>query len=329
MHNINIVLTVALSDELKSAIEAISPHIKLMDASEVSRARYMDDPVSQKKLDTMLSDAEIIFGPVQAKGLIARAPKLKWIQFASAGADRFLLPEIVESKVVLTSVSGIHATPIGEFVMELMLMFVKKAPLCFEMKQKKEWQRFSPTVLRGKTVGIIGLGAIGQEVARLSKAFGMKVIATRRSTRSNHARNVDVLLPSEKLPRLLSESDFIVLSLPLTPETRKLIGSEELRMMKPTAYIINIGRGPLIDEPALVQALKENRIAGAGLDVFTVEPLPEDSPIWDLPNVIFSPHTSGGMEDYLGKASEIFCQNLRRYLDGKKLINIIDKKKGY
>lgn len=329
MQTTNIVLTVALSEELKRSIEAIGPRINLIDASELSRAKYLDDPIVAKKLDTVLDDAKIIFGPVQAKGLVARAPNLKWIQFASAGADRFLLPEIVESKLTLTSVSGIHATPIGEFVMETMLMFVKRAPLYFEMKQKKEWRRVTPTGLRGKTVGVIGLGAIGQEVARLSKAFGMKVIATRRSIGTGRARNVDNLLSSEELPKLLSESDFVVLSVPLTKETRKLIGAKELRMMKPTAYIINIGRGPLIDEPVLVQALKENWIAGAGLDVFTTEPLPGDSPIWDLPNVIFSPHISGGAEDYLEKASAIFRQNLQRYLDGKKLINIIDKKKGY
>ncbi|MDD5287616.1 MAG: D-2-hydroxyacid dehydrogenase [Dehalococcoidales bacterium] len=329
MQNVNVLLTVSISAESKQLIEAISPQVKLLNAAELIRSKYRDDPIAVKKLDELLADAEIIYGPAAISGLIARAPKLKWVQFASAGVDRFLTPELIRSKVILTNVSGIHATPIGEFVMEMMLMFVKKAPLCFEMKQAREWQRFSPGILRGKTIGIIGLGSIGQEIARLSKAFGMKIIATRRSIKTGHARNVDVLYSPERLPALLSESDFVVLSLPLTPETNKLIGAKELRMMKPTAYLINISRGPVIDETVLIQALRENWIAGAGLDVFTTEPLPKDSPVWELPNVLFSPHVSGGMEDYLARTTEVFCQNLRRYLKGKKLINIINKKKGY
>jgi phosphoglycerate dehydrogenase-like enzyme len=227
-------------------------------------------------------------------------------------------------------VSGIHSTPIGEFVLQLMLMFSKQAPLCFQLKQEKQWERLGTTVLRSRTVGIVGLGHIGREVARLGKAFGMKVMATRRSAgRAASARYVDVLLPPGQLTRLLSESDFVVICVPLTPETNGLIGEEELGAMKPSAYLINVARGKIVDEEALVKALQEKRIAGAGLDVFATEPLPTDSKLWELPNVILSPHISGGMEDYSEQATGIFCENLKRYLRGERLINVVSKEKGY
>jgi phosphoglycerate dehydrogenase-like enzyme len=209
-------------------------------------------------------------------------------------------------------------------------MFAKKAPLCFQMQQKHEWKRFMPSVLRSKTVGIVGLGSIGREVARLSRAFGMRVVATRRSVRkARRAGYADLLLPSGQLKQLLSESDYVVIATPLTPETTGLIGEAELRAMKPTACLINIARGGIVDEEALIRALKEKWIAGAGLDVTAREPLPADSPLWELDNVILSPHIAGGMEDYVMQATELFCDNLRRYLDGRKLRNVINKKKGY
>ena len=185
-------------------------------------------------------------------------------------------------------------------------------------------------MLRGKTVGIVGLGAIGREVARLSAAFGMKVLATRRSTRRvARARNVDLMLPREQLERLLAESDYVVIALPYTRDTERMFGEAELRAMKPTAYLMNIGRGGIIDEEVLVRALAENWIAGAGLDVFATEPLPESSALWDLPNVLFSPHVSGSMEDYNLQATELFCRNLERFLAGGRLFNVVGKRRGY
>jgi phosphoglycerate dehydrogenase-like enzyme len=158
----------------------------------------------------------------------------------------------------------------------------------------------------------------------------MRVVATRRSAkRVARAKHVDILLPTEQLPWLLSESDFVVLSLPFTSETNRLIGEKELRTMKPTAYLINIARGNIVDEEALIRALDEHWIAGAGLDVFATEPLPAGSRLWEFPNVIFSPHIAGGMEDYNIRATELFCDNLRRYLSRENLFNMIDKKKGY
>jgi D-2-hydroxyacid dehydrogenase (NADP+) len=237
---------------------------------------------------------------------------------------------MIESPVIMANVSGIHAIPSSEFILGLILMFVKQMPLCFKLKQEKKWRRFTPTVLSSKTVGIVGLGTIEREVARLAKAFNMKVLATRRSARQvTRARYVDTVLPPHDLKWLLAESDFVVLALPFTLETHKLIGEEQLHSMKPTAYLINISRGGIVDEEALVRALDEHWIAGAGLDVFATEPLPGDSRLWELPNVIFSPHVSGVMEDYNARATELFSENLRRYLTGKRLLNVVNKKRGY
>lgn len=330
MESVNVLVTTPIGDELLQQITAVSPRIKLSNVSELVRAEQRGDFARKDELDALLAQAEVIYGLRLPRNVIVRAPKLKWVQVMSAGVDRFLDDEFRQSSVIMTSVSGMHATPIGEIVLELMLMFAKQAPLCFQLKQEKQWKRFMPTVLHSKTVGIVGLGNIGREVARLAKAFGMRVVATRRSAkRVMRAKGIDILLPREQLPRLLSESDFVVLSLPFTSETNKLIGEEELRTMKPTAYLINIARGNIVDEEALIRALDEHWIAGAGLDVFATEPLPADSCLWESPNVIFSPHIAGGMEDYNIRATELFCKNLRHYLSGENLLNVIDKKKGY
>jgi phosphoglycerate dehydrogenase-like enzyme len=338
MKSLNVlVVTPAFDKSLPSAdketlrqISLISPEINVSDASSLVAAEFRGDNSARETLDALLAGVDVIYGLIPPKNLLVRAPRLKWIQMMSAGVDRLRDTDIWHSRVMITGVSGIHATPIGEFVLELMLMFAKGAPQCFQMKQKREWQRFLPTVLRGKTVGIIGLGNIGQEVARLSKAFGMRVIATRRSVKmTGRARYVDRLLPAKQLPSLLAESDFAVISVPYTPETHHLIGEKELAMMKPTAYLINIARGSIIDEEALIRALDEKQIAGAGLDVTAREPLPAESRLWDFDNVILSPHVAGGMEEYVTRATELFCENLRRYLAGKKLRNVIDRKRGY
>lgn len=311
-------------------IALAGPGINVTDASDLAIAEFRGDSTAKEKLDAMLAEAEVIYGLILPQNLLARAPRLKWVQTMSAGVDRFARMDIWQSPVIITGVSGIHATPIGEFALQFMLMFAKGAPQCFQMKQKHEWKRFMPSVLRGKTVGIVGLGNIGREVARLSKAFGMRVIANRRSaTQFKRARYVDKLLPAGQLNQLLSESDYVVVATPLTPETRGLISEKELRSMKPSAYIINIARGGMIDEEALIRALEEKRIAGAGLDVVATEPLSPESRLWDFDNVILSPHVAGGMEDYMERATEVFCENLKRYLNGKKLLNVIDRKRGY
>ncbi len=318
------------SDDILRKVASVSPGINVKEISIMRSEPYQECSTTGEEVDALLAEAEVLYGFVPPKNLLARAPRLKWIQAMSAGVDRLAGTDIWQSPVTITGVSGIHATPIGEFVLQLMLMFAKKAPQYLQMQQKREWKRLTPSVLRSRTVGIVGLGSIGREVARLSRAFGMRVVATRRSVRkARRSGYADLLLPSGQLKQLLSESDYVVIATPLTPETTGLIGEAELRAMKPTACLINIARGGIVDEEALIRALKEKWIAGAGLDVTAREPLPADSPLWELDNVILSPHISGGIEDYAMQATELFCDNLRRYLAGRKLRNVINKKKGY
>jgi len=330
VESVNLLVTTALDEAILQQIAAVSSRIKLTSVSELIKAEKKGDAAAEKQMDALLAVAEIIYGFSLPENVIARAPKLKWFQTVSAGVDRFLDDKFRQSSVIMTSVSGIHSVPIGEFVLGMMLMLAKQAPLAFQQKRQQQWQPFAPMILRSKTVGIVGLGNIGREVARLAKAFGMRVVATRRSARqSQRARYVDRLFSPDQLLELLSQSDFVVLTLPLTKETHSIIGEAELRSMKPTAYLINVARGQVVDEEALIHALEESRIAGAGLDVFTKEPLPADSRLWGLPNVIISPHVAGLMEDYGVQATAVFCENLRRYLAGKRLINVVNKERGY
>ncbi len=329
-NRVKVLVTIPLGDELLRQIRDVSPRVELVDAFELAAAEEGGDLSRRREMDGLLADAEVVYGFGLPRNIVRRAPRLRWVQVISAGVDRYLDDEVRGSSLTLTNVSGIHATAIGEFVLQLMLMFTKQAMTCFRLKQERQWQRLGTTTLRSKTVGIVGLGHIGREVARLSKAFGMRVVATRRSaTGASAARDVDLLLPPKQLPRLLSESDFVVICVPLTAETEGLIGEKELGMMKPTACLINIARGRIVDEDALVRALEYRRIAGAGLDVFSKEPLPPESKLWALPNVIMSPHISGGMEDYFERATEVFCRNLGRYLEGRRLMNVVNKDRGY
>lgn len=323
--------SIAHADEdVMQAIRAASPDIIITDGSPLITAELRGDNSHRKEVDALLADTDVLFGFVAPPDILKRAPHLKWFQVTSAGVDRHRGTEIWNSDVILTGVSGIHATPIGEFVMGLMLMFAKNSPQGFKMMQTHHWDRYASGTLRGKAVGIVGLGNIGGEVARLSKAFGMRVIGTRRSAKqAGKARNIDLLLPSARMNEMLSQSDYVAVCCPLTPETHHIIGDTALKAMKPTAFIINIGRGPLIDEAALIRAVKEKRIAGAGLDVTEQEPLPPHSPLWGLDNVILSPHVSGGMEDYMLRAAELFADNIKHYLAGKKLRNVVKRKRGY
>ncbi|MFC1954683.1 D-2-hydroxyacid dehydrogenase [Chloroflexota bacterium] len=328
MKSTNVVITGEISDEYLQKITDISPRIKLEDVSDLFSAEQNGDDKAKDKLDAVLSEAEVIFGGRLPQNIISRAPKLKWIQVRSAGVERFLDSDMVSSSVTITNAKGVQSIAIGEFVLQLMLMFIKQAVPCFHMKQEKQWSQVSPSMLHSRTVGLLGLGSIGQEVARLAKAFNMKVIAV-DAKRVVRTRYVDTILPPAQLPKLLCESDFVVSTLPITAETRKMIGEKELRAMKSSAYLINISRGGIIDEQALIRALDEKWIAGAGLDVFASEPLPADNRLWEIPNVILSPHIAGSFEDRTAGAIEIFLENLGRYVNGKKLFNIVNKKKGY
>ena len=328
---IRVVLTTPIDAQNVQKIKAVSERIQLEQVSPLVLAEKKGDFANKEKLTLLLREAEVIYGWIHhfPKNLPERTSCLKWIQTMSAGVDR-LPGEILKTHVRIATARGLHRTPMGEVVLEMMLMFVKDAPSCLLMKQAREWRRFRPKLLRGQTVGILGLGAIGGEIARLCKAFGMKVIGVRRSGGpETSVQDVDRVYPRDRLPELLAESDFVVLALPLTKETKSMIGEKELRGMKLGAYLINVARGAIVDEGALLRALEEKWIAGAGLDVFIQEPLPPESKFYELPNVIFSPHISGDMPDYELRATEVFCENLRRYLAGESFLHEVDKEKEY
>ena len=342
MEEVNVVLGWRLEDSQKQEIAAVDQRLKVADISLELLSQYrsalppharIEEPSQPpEKVEAILREAAVLLSWWRLpENLLKRAPKLKWIQFVSAGIERSITPELLRSPVLVTSASGIHATPIAEYVLGAMLALLKRFPSFLTNQQARRWQRHLVAELRGRTVGVVGLGSIGSEVARLARAFGMTVLAARRSAirRVPGTGDVDELFPPQELPLLLAASDFVVLSLPLTPETRHVIGEEELRSMKPTSYLINISRGAVVDEAALVKALKERWIAGAALDVFEREPLPQESELWGMDNVIITPHISGTSDKYNARITELFCENLRLYLSGVPLLNLVDKERGY
>ena len=319
-----------INEANQQKIRDVSPIINLQNAT-VWVCEEMEGNFShQKELDAMLGDAEVLLARGLPDNLIKRAPKLKWIQVTFAGMESVLSDkDLVESTVKLTNSSGIQAAAISEYVITLMLAFDKRLPAFAEQKKQKIWKPVNMFGLASQTVGILGLGNIGKETARRAKALGMHVIAYDRPRKLMRAQNVDKLVAGDDISQLLQESDFVVSCLPFAPKTIGIIGEKELRMMKPTAFLINVSRGQIVQEDALIRALKEKWIAGAGLDVFITEPLPADNPLWDFPNVIISPHCSGYLEDNTDRVVDMFAINLKRYIDGKRLLNLVDKKAGF
>jgi phosphoglycerate dehydrogenase-like enzyme len=267
------------------------------------------------------------------QALLARAPKLRWFQQWGAGADWLLdHPEVAASNLIVTSGSGIHAIPISEHILALLFAFGRALPTAFRLQMQHRWQ--SPESwetlfeLSGKTMLLVGVGAIGERTAQIASALGVRVLGVRRDPATG-ATGVAAMYHPDELLQLLPQADFVVLTVPLTEETHHLFGEQELRTMKKTAYLINIGRGGTIDEPALVRALQQGWIAGAGLDVFAEEPLPPDSPLWGMENVIVTAHYAGATPHYHERAMKIFLDNLRRYVAGEPLRNVVDKTLGY
>ncbi len=304
-----------LREDLIQRIREVSDKIEVVEAS------------SRKEALRAIEDADIVFGWIDRELFLA-AKNLKWIQVLTAGVNRLLFPELVESQVLLTNASGIHRIPISEIVMAMALALAKKLHKYIQFKNEGLWKRVQTEELAGKTMGILGLGSIGMETAWKAKCFDMRVLALKKRP-IRRPTYIDEVLGPEDLDYLLRESDFLVITVPLTDETYHMIGERELRMMKPTAYLINVARGAIIDTRALIKALKEGWIAGAALDVFEEEPLPKDSELWKLDNVIITPHIAGMSIHYDERAVEIFCKNLKRFLENKPLINLVDKKVGY
>ena len=274
--------------------------------------------------------------------ILSRAATLRWVHSASAGVERVLTPASRERSLVITNARGVFSRPIAEYVMLMILAVARRLPQLLELQAERTWQPLESRELRDVTVGIVGLGSIGRAVGALATAFGCRVVATRRRPDAGTggaggagddpflgSLMLDRVLPPESLAELLAESDFVVLAAPRTADTVGLIGDAAIEGMKPGAWVINVARGELIDERALARALRSGRLGGAVLDTFREEPLPPTSPLYDLPNVILTPHTSWSSTRVLERSVELFCENLRRFAAGRPLVNVVDPDAGY
>lgn len=317
------ILLALRSDTLSKAqlaqIQTLAPDMRIL----VTRDR--------DEIETVLDEIEIATGWF-SHDLLPRMHNLRWFQQWGAGADWLLRhPEAVDLDFVLTNASGLHAIPISEHILAFLFAFARGLHRAVHAQERREWlshSRQDVFELAGKTMVLVGVGAIGRRTARMASALGMRVLGVRRDPAVG-APGVEAMYGPDQLLDVLSEADFVVLTVPLTRETQGMIGERELRAMKPTAYIINIGRGHTIQESALIRALNEGWIAGAGLDVFESEPLPEDSPLWGMDNVIITSHYAGRTPHYVERALGIFLDNLRRYRAGEPLRNVVDKRLGY
>jgi len=332
---LNVLVTMPFGESQLASLRAVSPRLSLT-CEDARRADY--------------SRAEILYAGVPPRDL-SRAPGLKWVQLHMAGVNALRdHPLYTDTPVLLTTTSGVHAATIAEYAITVLLALAHRVPRMVEWQGKgvwppdgERWSLFVPTELRGSTLGIIGYGSIGRELARIAKtALGMAVLACKRDparheddgyalpgTGDPHGALPEAWFPPEEVSKLLARSDAVVMCAPLTRDTEHMIGAAELRAMKPSAYFVNVGRGATVDETALAQALAGRRIAGAAIDVFAQEPPPPGHPLYALDNVIVSPHVSGFLPSYDDKCAELFAENLRRYLGGAPLLNLVDRVKGY
>lgn len=337
---IPVLITVSFPQETLDAFRDVSERLEIL----FHPARQTQDvPAEAWARAEILYTGDVVPEP-------AMAPNLRWIHTHSAGVDHVIDQPIVRQEGVrLTSSSGIHVTNIAGYVFAMMLYFAHRLPTMLAFQATAHWptsderELFEARELRGSTVGIVGYGSIGREVARLAHAFGMTVLASKRDvlhpadptgytlpgTGDPEGQLFERLYPPEALPTMVRECDFVVVTVPLTDATRHLIDADVIGAMKKTAYLINVGRGGVVDEDALLDALRNKRIAGAALDVFEAEPLPADDPLWKQPNLVISPHVSGMTPEYDRRAADLFIENLRRYLARKDLLNEVGLDRGY
>jgi phosphoglycerate dehydrogenase-like enzyme len=279
-----------------------------------------------------IQDAEIIAGWKKGieKDCITPHSKLRWLQTWSAGVDSLPLERLESRNITVTSANGVHAYPISETIYALMLSLTRKIHTYVKNQQERKWHHSDMKLeMHEKTVGIIGVGTIGKEAAKIAKAFGMKVLGVRHSGKQQEF--VDEMFTTNQLDAVLPKCDYVVVTLPLTKETNRLFGAKQFDLMKSSAFFINIGRGEIVVEGDLISALQRGQIAGAGLDVFEQEPLTVDSPLWEMENVIITPHTSGSTEHYNQRVIEnILIPNLQTYISGNQpSVNLVDYSKGY
>jgi len=314
-------------------IRAVAPEARIVNVSVEGLA------------DGPLDDVEVMLrGWLTSEAfdrIVVRAPRLSWVHSATSGVERALTPIALERGIVVTNARGVFSRPIAEYVLMMILAVSRRLPQLLELQRERTWQPLEGPELRDVTVGIIGFGSIGQAVAELALAFGCRVVAVRRRSGAAAAPGEEIAIATtaepeldriggpETLPVLLAESDFVVLAAPLTPETEDMINDDTLALIKPGAWLINVARGRLIDERALLRALRDGSLGGAVLDTFRDEPLPPMSSFYDLDNVIVTPHTAWSSGRVLDRSVELFCDNLRRYAVGEPLLNVVDPAAGY
>jgi phosphoglycerate dehydrogenase-like enzyme len=332
---LNVLVTMRFTDAQLERLRRVSPEVRVL----------REEPASADYART-----DVLYAGAPPRDL-GRAPNLKWVQLHMAGVDGLAEhPLYTQSAIPLVTASGVHAATIAEYAITVLLALAHRVPRMVEWQRRgawppdeQRWPLFVPSEVRGATLGIVGYGSIGRELARIAKAaFAMTVLACKRDpsqrrdsgytppgTGDPEGALPDAWLGPDGLPDLLTRSDVVVMCAPLTVRTRHLIGARELSLMKPSAYLINVGRGASIDEPALAEALAARRIAGAGVDVFAQEPPPAGHPFYGLDNVIVSPHVSGFLPSYDDKCTDLFAENLRRHLAGAPLLNLVDRVHGY
>jgi len=291
-------------EEFRAELEARVPGLDL---------RVARTPPETREL---IGEADALLATYVATDLLEAAPNLRWIQALSSGVDFLDLEAIADRGIALTNAAGVHAEPIAEQVVGYLLTFERGIHTGVRQQGEGVWRRYSGGEIRGKTLGIVGLGAIGGRAAEYAQAFGMTVVGTKRDPDTAPAA-VDEVYAPDGLFEVLGQSDYVLLSCPLTPETRGLVGREELGAMKGDAVLVNVARGEVVDEEALVYALQQGGIRGAALDVFEEEPLPPESPLWDLPNVVVTPHMAGSTPHKFERIAEVFATNYEAFADGR------------
>jgi phosphoglycerate dehydrogenase-like enzyme len=297
------------------------------------RARIVIGPTLQSVADAApTADALLVWTASRdlVQQVFAQAPRLRWVHSRSAGLDSLLFPALVDSPVPLTNSSGVYSRSLGEFVALGVLFFAKDLHRMQRNQAAGRWAPFDVDMAEGQTMGIVGYGDIGRAAARLAKALGMQVIALRRRPEQSQGDPlVDEVVGNDRLLELMARSDYVVVAAPLTPDTRGLVSAQAIAAMKPSAVMINVGRGAIIDEPALIDALRDKRIRGAALDVFAQEPLPDGHPMYGLDNLLLSPHCADHTRTWIDDAMVFFTGNLERFLRGEPLRNVVEKRLGY
>jgi glyoxylate/hydroxypyruvate reductase len=279
-----------------------------------------------------LREADILFDFdwLAPERLLEQAPRLRWVQGTSAGiGERLRRAGLIDSDLLFTTAAGVHGAPLAEFAILGLLYFYRDVPRLQRMQRAQRWERYTNRELAGRRALVVGLGAVGQTIAQRLAAHGLEVWGARRTREAPLPDGVSRVLPLTDLASVLGGVDALILACPLTPETRGLIGASELAAMPEGALLVNVARGAVVDERALVEALRSRRLGGAALDVTEIEPLPEGSPLWDLPNVLISPHSASTVEAENGRIVDIFLANLQRYLEGLPLINRFERTRGY